>query len=106
MLRVELRPADKGGDTLATCADIEVKGSAPVLAMCRALVAAGYDPTEPLEAYRGDVLCLKVRSIGEGARLVIKRNGVGFYSEGPCASRRASPVRFAGQGEERPTTLT
>jgi hypothetical protein len=48
---------------------------APVLAMCRGLIAAGYDPARPLEAYRGDMLCLRVRSIGEGANLEIS---VGF----------------------------
>ena len=49
----------------------------PVLAMCRALVAAGYDPTTPLHAYRGATLCLAVRSIGEGARLAVKAAGHG-----------------------------
>ena len=75
------------GETYAACGGIEVKGSAPVLAMCRKLVEAGYEPAEPLEAYRGDVLCLKVRTIGDGAKLVINRNGVGFYSEGGGACR-------------------
>jgi hypothetical protein len=39
------------------------------LALCRKLIAAGYDPTLPLHAYRGDTLALKVCSIGEGAHL-------------------------------------
>ena len=95
-LRATLRPAGKG-ETYAICGNIEVKGAAPVLAMCRALVEAGYDPAEPLEAYRGDVLCLKVRSIGEGAKLVINRNGVGFYSEGAGAFVLASPSDFEGR---------
>jgi hypothetical protein len=43
-----------------------------VFALCRALVTAGHDPNRPLHAYRGDVLCLRVRSIGEGARLTIE----------------------------------
>ena len=105
MLRAELHPLGDGEtETRATCGDIDVKAYAPVLAMCRALVAAGRDPMEPLEAYRGDVLCLKVRSIGEGAKLAIKRNGVGFYSESPRASRRALPVRFAASDVSRPTS--
>jgi hypothetical protein len=37
--------------------------------MCRKLVAEGYDPRRALEAYRGDMLCLKVRSIGEASKL-------------------------------------
>jgi hypothetical protein len=44
-------------------------GSVPVLALCRKLIAAGYDPALPLHAYRGDTLALKVCSIGEGAHL-------------------------------------
>jgi hypothetical protein len=52
-----------------------VKTSAPVLAMCRKLVEAGYDPATPLHAYRGDTLCLKVRSIGEGAKLECQEGG-------------------------------
>jgi hypothetical protein len=46
-------------------------GYAPVLDLCRELVAAGYDPATPLEAWRGETLCLYVRSIGKGARLTV-----------------------------------
>jgi hypothetical protein len=46
--------------------------------MCRALVAAGYDPSRPLHVYRGAALALKVRSIGEGARLRVSAHGTGF----------------------------
>jgi hypothetical protein len=49
-------------------------GYAPVLTLCRALVAAGHDPRRPLHAYREDVLTLKVRSIGEGAKLIVKED--------------------------------
>jgi hypothetical protein len=48
-----------------------VKAAAPVLALCRRLIEAGYDPATPLHAYRGDVLCLKVRSIGYGAKWAV-----------------------------------
>jgi hypothetical protein len=51
---------------------------APVLAMCRDLVAAGYGPATRLEAYRGDMLCLKVRSIGEGAKYTVKDSPTGM----------------------------
>jgi hypothetical protein len=57
-----------------------VKHTAPVLAMCRALIDAGYDPERPLEAYRGDVLCLRVSSIGYGAQYTVED------------SRRGTPV--------------
>jgi hypothetical protein len=45
------------------------RGTTPVLALCRLLIEAGNDLATPLEAWRGDVLCLRIRSIGEGARL-------------------------------------
>jgi hypothetical protein len=53
---------------------ITVRAAAPVLAMCRKLLAAGYDPDRPLHAYRGDVLALKVRTIGEGAKLTVEES--------------------------------
>jgi len=51
------------------------------------LVRAG-DPARPLHAYRGDTLCLKVRSIGEGARLECQDGG-GFRAAA------APPMRLA-----------
>jgi hypothetical protein len=60
------------GQTQATACGVTVSGrNAPVLALCRALIEAGHDPDSPLEAYRGAVLCLRVRSIGEGAKLTV-----------------------------------
>jgi hypothetical protein len=51
----------------------------------------------PLEASRGFTLCLRVRSIGEGARLRIATHGVGFErvpecTAGPPASKIDEPV--------------
>lgn len=68
-----------------------VRASAPVLALCRELVEAGFDPVRPLHAYRGDVLCLKVRSIGEGAKLECQDGG-GFRlrERHPCVERLAA----------------
>jgi len=60
------------GSNTCTAAGITVVDRAPVLALCRALVTAGQEPNRPLHAYRGDVLCLCVRSIGEGARLAVE----------------------------------
>jgi len=60
------------GSNTCTAEGITVVDHASVLALCRALVAAGHDPNRPLHAYRGDVLCLRLRSIGEGARLTIE----------------------------------
>jgi hypothetical protein len=60
-----------GSDT-CTAVGITVVDHAPVLALCRALITAGQDPNRPLHAYRGEMLCLRVHSIGEGARLTIE----------------------------------
>jgi len=53
---------------------IVARGHAPVLGLCRALLAAGYDPRRPLNAYRGDTIALIIHSIGEGARLTVEDN--------------------------------
>ena len=60
------------GSNTCTAADITVVDHAPVLALCRALVKAGHDSAIPLEVWRGTTLCLRVRSIGEGARLTVE----------------------------------
>ena len=65
------------GSNTCTAAGVTVVDHAPVLALCRALVTAGQDLNRPLHAYRGDVLCLCVRSIGEGARLAVEDDRYG-----------------------------
>ena len=54
------------------------RGSAPVLSLCRELVAAGHDPATPLEVWRRNTLALTIRSIGEGAKIEASPRGVGF----------------------------
>jgi hypothetical protein len=65
------------GSNCCEALGITARGRAPILDLCRALVAAGYDPGRPLHAYRGDVLALKVRSIGEGAQLTVREDRAG-----------------------------
>jgi hypothetical protein len=60
------------GSNQAEASGITARGHAPVLGLCRALLEAGYDPGTPFKAYRGSTLCLRVRSLGEGARLTVK----------------------------------
>src|SRR5262249_20877271 len=62
------------GSNTCTAAGITVvdHAPAPARALCRALVTAGQDPNRPLHAYRGDVLCLRVRSIGQAAQLAVE----------------------------------
>jgi hypothetical protein len=62
------------GDRAASAEGITATGAAPVLALCRALVRAGFDPATPLLAYRGDVLSLQVGSIGQGAALTVRES--------------------------------
>jgi hypothetical protein len=70
--------AELAGDDAATANGITVRAYAPVLALCRKLIEAGHDPSLPLEAYRSEVLALRVRSIGEAAELEINGEGNGF----------------------------
>jgi hypothetical protein len=81
------------GKDRASALDVEVRASAPVLSLCRELLAAGLDPYAAVEAYRAGTLALRMRSIGEGARLELNAKGAGFVVQ---AVRRASPVRQNG----------
>ena len=76
------------GSDRCEAAGITVRAAAPVLAMCRKLLAAGYDPDRPLHAYRGDALALKVRTIGEGAKLTVEES----------RSPRFRPLEAVGAG--------
>ena len=80
-----------GSDT-ASAVGITITAYTPVLELCRRLVTAGHDPATPLHAYRGLTLCLKVRSIGEAARLRISPAGVGFKRLPPPHGSGASPI--------------
>jgi hypothetical protein len=68
------------GDDTCTCSGLTVRANAPVLAMCRQLLAVGLDPDTAMEVYRGAILALKVRSIGEAARLDVNSKGTGFVA--------------------------
>ena len=87
-IRAELAWSDH-----ATALGIVVCSSSPVLTLCRMLLEAGHDPATPLEAWRGGTLCLRVRSIGEGARLRIRGNGVGFEITAEETRPGAPPMR-------------
>jgi len=94
-LRQAIR-ADLIGSDTCIALGLAINSSSPVLALCRALVESGHDPAIALEAYRGDVLCLRVRSIGEGAELEINGKGSGFKRR--AAVGTASLVRANGGG--------
>jgi len=74
-----------GSDT-CTALGLTAQSGSPVLLLCRKLVAAGHDPTTPMQVFRGDVLALIVRSIGEGAGLRIGSHAVGFARDPECGA--------------------
>jgi hypothetical protein len=84
-----------------TAGGLTMSGRAPVLALCRQLIAGGHDPGSPLEVWRGPVLCLHVRSIGEAARLRVATHGAGFE----CSRGSASECTAASPVEENPVSL-
>src|SRR5215471_8745046 len=79
------------GSDCCSALGITERSSTPVLTICRRLVQAGHHRATPLEVYRGEVLCLRVRSIGEGAGLRVGTHGVGFERSSECTA--ASPMR-------------
>jgi hypothetical protein len=97
--------AELRGSDCASASWITVRSGNPVLKLCRELIEAGHDPRTPLEAWRCDVLCLRVRSIGEAANLEINGHGTGFKPR--HKGERAPPVsprqrRARGQGGMTP----
>jgi hypothetical protein len=62
------------GHDRAQAGNIVVRSRSPVFALCRALLAAGANPNNKLECFRGGVLALTVKTIGIGAKLTIKEN--------------------------------
>jgi hypothetical protein len=70
-LRAELAP-----DRCTIPGFVATSGT-PVLALCRILLAAGFDPATPLECYRNEALTLYVLSIGQAARLTVQDNRLG-----------------------------
>jgi hypothetical protein len=108
--KIDLRPnsavldADKAvsipGELMGskTC-EAPARDAAPALVLCRKLIEAGVDPKRSLHAYRGDTLCLTVRSIDAGAQWTVKETPFGPrlerwmpFSTPPVASPvRASP---------------
>jgi hypothetical protein len=63
-----------------------------VRALCRSLLEAGHDPATSMEVYRGPTLTLRVRSIGEAAKLTVaKTHGrPGLVEARSCSSDLAS----------------
>ncbi len=74
-----------------------VKSPSPVLALCRKLIEVGYASSMPLQVYRGDILCLSIRSIGEAALLEV--HGSHFMRP---KHRTGGPAHAFGDAKQRP----
>jgi hypothetical protein len=75
------------GSNCCSAAGLIAHNHAPVLALCKLLVRGGFDPDHSLIAYRRGTVALRVRSIGEAARLTVKTAGNGapmFAPDGGC----------------------
>ena len=84
--------AELSGSTICSAAGQVAIGHTPVLALCRELIEAGHDPSTPLNVYRGDALALRIRSIGEAARLTVdEHNGTRFAKWKPFCRSAGSP---------------
>jgi hypothetical protein len=70
--------AELSGTDSCTTLGIVAQSTTPILQLCRMLLERGRDPALALDAFRGGVLALRVRSIGEGATLEINGKGCGF----------------------------
>ena len=89
--------AELVGSARCTIAGFIATSAAPVLALCRTLLAAGFDPSQPLEGYRGATLALRVRSIGEAAALELNSEGTGFRRRRqPDAAPPIAPIVSEG----------
>ena len=80
---------------------IVATGHAPVLALCRQLLAAGIDPDAELVVYRNGVLSLRIQSIRTATRLTIEDGETGiprFRLIRPERRGAASPARKNGKG--------
>ena len=85
--------AHLSSDSYASALNFTVRSPSPVLALCRKLIESGtYGSSVPLDAYRGATLCLRVRSIGEGAALAINSKGTGFYSLEDSSAVSTAPL--------------
>jgi hypothetical protein len=60
IIRAELARSDH-----AAALGIIAQGAAPVLKLCRPLVEASHDPSQPLEAWRGGTLAIRIANYRE-----------------------------------------
>jgi hypothetical protein len=87
--------AELSGDSFCRLGEVVTTGRTPVLALCRQLLAQGVSPDQALEVYRNGTLALRVRSIGEGARLTVKSAGNGAPIFAPNAPPQGAGASYS-----------
>ena len=92
--------AELTGSATATALGISARSNSPILTLCRLLIRAGHNPSARLEAHRGSTLCLRVCSIGEGARLTVKEPNGGRAHFAKWTAFPSSPVASRAQEKE------
>jgi hypothetical protein len=86
------------GDDSCVAEGFTATGHAPILALCRKLIEASFDPRRTLHAYRGTTLCIKVRTLREGAALTVKTSGNGTPVFAPLEGAAAPPRASGPEG--------
>jgi hypothetical protein len=94
------------GSNACTALCITACSYTPVLSLCRLLIDAEHDPNRPLLAYRGSTLCLRVRSIGEGARLTVEDDRLGTPRFRRWRARGDGAAPLVAQTRKAPSALT
>src|SRR5262245_48354083 len=87
--------AELVGSNTCTAVGIVGRGAAPALALCRQLLAAGVDPNSAMQVFRNGTLALKIRRIGEAAKLTVEQCSDGrprFRPYRPHPSEVAPPI--------------
>jgi hypothetical protein len=104
--------ADLIGSNGCSAFGITARGYTPMSALCRLLIEAGHHPNRPLLAYRGITLCLRVRSIAEGAALTVEDDRLGtprfrrWRARGDGVGPHVAQTRKAGQTTSGPKSRT
>jgi hypothetical protein len=93
--------AELSSDSYCSALGVTIRSPSPVLALCRKLVEVStYAPETPLDAYRGNTLCISV-SIGEGAGLRVASAGNGCpVFQRTLRGAIAPPVEFQREAAE------
>jgi hypothetical protein len=89
--------AELTGSATATALGISARSNSPILTLCRLLIRAGHNLSARLEAHRGSTLCLRVCSIGGGARLTVKEPDGGRAHFAKWTAFPSSPVASRAQ---------